>query len=346
MHCSPHIPGTLAFLILAASCLAECAGSRKEALLVYRLRGEVRPLLFWVGRDEVGGGRITIRRSDNLSTGCWREEIEVLFGSDPERIPKRINRWGYGRESADWIRDNDAPAPRLLGTQFQGIMRHSPESSVEDVVAESKQGQAAHRYDLTWTTVLPGQAYHELRILTDGEEFHYRRPDRLLSKYRECLASTPPLRRKELLNASRAYGAPYGFLTGLWHALGQITGAYERSPHALQRTRPSLTFVFNAKPYLLEVVGIRSLAHFQNRYGTLRFRDVAVVEFRCFNTVKRTRTEFSLWVPLQGEFKGLPIRVLLQPRWWLRLQLDLDAGDSRLVAGEHLRAAHLSRDWP
>ncbi len=268
------------------------------------------------------------------SPARWREEVEVLFGSEPQRIPGRINRWGHGRESADWIWDDDAVAPRLLGTEFEGVMRHSTESSIGEVVPESGAAKTAHPYDVTRSVVFPERAYHELRVFTDEEEFHYRRPERLLAKYRESLVSTPPLRQRDLPNRPPAYGEPYGFLTGLSRILGQIVEVHERSPEVLQRTRPSLVFVFNTKPYLLDVTGIRRVASFQTRYGALRLPDVVVVELRCFNTVKRTRTEFAIWVPLSGYLKGMPVRILLQPRWWLRLQLDLDPGASRILPGQ------------
>ncbi len=333
--------GPLALLILAA-CTAQSASTTGEKLLVYRLRGEVRPFLFWLGRDDVGGGRVTILQTYS-SPARWREEIEVLFGSEPERIPGRINRWGHGRESADWIWDAATAAPRLLGTEFEGVMRHSTESSIDEVVPETG---AAHPYDVTRSVVYPERAYHELRVFTDKEQFHYRRPDHLLAKYRECLASTPPLRQRDLPNRPPAYGEPYGFLTGLSRILGQIVEAHERSPEALRRTKPSLVFVFNTKPYLLDVTGIRRVASFQTRYGALRLRDVAVVEFRCFNTVKRTRTDFAVWVPLGGDLKGLPVRIMLQPRWWLRLQLDLDPDASRVLPGQALRTARIGSDLP
>jgi hypothetical protein len=136
LHSSSRVPGAIALLILAATCPAHCAGTPSEKLLVYRLRGEVRPFFFWLGRDDVGGGRVTIRRTYS-SPARWREEVEVLFGSEPKRIPGRINRWGQGRESADWIWDTAAARPRLLGTEFEGVMRHSTESSIDEVVRET-----------------------------------------------------------------------------------------------------------------------------------------------------------------------------------------------------------------
>ncbi len=333
---SPRIPVMLALLSMVASVPAECAGEPGSTVLVYRMRGEVRPFLFWLGRDDVGGGHITIRRSQSSPTTC-REEVEVLFGSEPERVPGHINRWGYGLETADWVRSAPAGPPRLAGTEFQGIMRHSTESSMSDVVPEKHGADAAYLYDVTRSIVLPGLAKQEVRVFTDAEDFRYSSPDRLLAKYRDSLANTPPLRRRELLNAPGTYGEPYGFLSAVAGILDRIEEASAKSPHALRRARPSVVFVYNAAPYQLKVTGIRSPVQFQARDGVLRIPNVAAVEFECFNTVKRTRTDFSLWIPLEGELKGLPVRILFQPRWWLRLQLDLDRRASRLAAVEDCR---------
>ncbi len=39
--------------------------------------------------------------------------------------------------------------------------------------------------------------------------------------------------------------------------------------------------------------------------------------------------DFDLWLGVSGGFKGVPLRIQLQPRWWLRLRLDLDTQNSR-----------------
>jgi hypothetical protein len=265
-----------------------------ETVLVYRLRGEVRPLLFWVGKDNVGGGWVALRRD-----GTAREEIELLFGSDPDHTPRRVNRWGYGREIADWS------GGTLARTEFQGIMRHSNEQSISQVAADGASG--GHQYDGIRSVVVPSKATTEIRVFSDQEEFHFRHPDRLLAKFRDSLSGLPPSKQSQI---TAGFTTPYGFLTGLAHLLRQVSDG--RSELRV------LTFVFNARPYTLEVRRVRSLAAFGD------YSNVAQVDFRCVNTVKRTRTDFTLWTPRTGALKAMPVRIRLQPRWWLRLQLDLD----------------------
>src|SRR6185503_9318471 len=51
----------------------------------YRIIGRLRLALFWVGRDDVGGARMTWR-SDGTSSA-----LTLLVGSDPQRAPRSLN---------------------------------------------------------------------------------------------------------------------------------------------------------------------------------------------------------------------------------------------------------------
>jgi hypothetical protein len=301
-------------------CAAEPPASSEPIRIVYRMRGEVRPLFFWRGRDDVGGGHIAIRRVYS-SSQRRRDEIEVLFGSLPERIPGHVNRWGHGSESADWILDGDTP--RLLSTEFQGLMRHSPENSIAEVLgANASKGE--YVFDVIRSRVALATAESEIRAFFDKEDFHFRNPERLLARYRDSLATMPPLRRAALTNTGRRWSEPNGFLTALSRLIGDVLDAADLPVQQFRRMRPSTVFVFNAKLYDLRVTGVQWELLFQPKYGPERLHDVAVLDFQCFNTTRRTRTDFTLWIPTTGGLKGLPVRISLQPRWWLRLQLDAD----------------------
>src|SRR5215831_13217195 len=61
----------------------------------YAMTARVRLLFFWAGKDDVGGGYIR----HGVSTEDSRKEFfQVLFGSDPAKAPRTINRWGAGTE--------------------------------------------------------------------------------------------------------------------------------------------------------------------------------------------------------------------------------------------------------
>jgi len=304
-----------------------------DSVFAYRMRGEIRFLLIWFGRDDVGGGRITIKRDGEAPRSHWTEEIEVLFGSNPDRIPGKINRWGYGRESSEWLQTSDNTAPVLVGTKFEGFMRRSEEKSIEQAKKESKIAATSHvfRFAATESRVFPEEASSEIRTFSTSEEFHYRNPERLLSHYQARLARTPADKKEYLLNRPPVYDLPCGFLTALNELIRKVVGTHEKQPDAWVVSRPWLTFVYNAKPYRLEVLRIKEEEEFRlpMQPATMRMPRVARVQFRSLNTVKGTRTDFDLWLPMSGQLKGIPLRIQIQPRWWLRLRLDLDLQNSR-----------------
>ncbi len=62
----------------------------------YRIAAKIRPLvLFWIGKDNVGGARIRWRQGEDGLRG-----YDALIGSDPARAPRKINRWGFILEEA------------------------------------------------------------------------------------------------------------------------------------------------------------------------------------------------------------------------------------------------------
>ncbi len=93
----------------------------------YTMTARVRPLLFWIGKDDVGDAVIA-RRRDADGIG-----YSLLIGSDPERAPRRINRWGYIDEE---IRGDEAT--------LIGLMTESDEESIGEAEAHvSKQNGRA-----------------------------------------------------------------------------------------------------------------------------------------------------------------------------------------------------------
>jgi hypothetical protein len=52
----------------------------------YRIIGKLRLALFWVGRDDVGGARMTWRSDGTTSA------LTLLVGSDPQRAPRGLNQ--------------------------------------------------------------------------------------------------------------------------------------------------------------------------------------------------------------------------------------------------------------
>ncbi len=92
----------------------------------YRVNARVRPLLlFWVGRDDVGTAEVSWRRGTPS-----RRAIELVIGTNPERAPRRLNRWGFIAEEVD-----------DRGADVIGVMRESKEETFEEADAETSRSR-------------------------------------------------------------------------------------------------------------------------------------------------------------------------------------------------------------
>jgi hypothetical protein len=101
------------------------------------MTARVRLLLFWVGKDDVGGGYIRRGRSKEEPR---KEFFQVLFGSDPAKAPRAINRWGAGTE-VSWHRnpESQAGSDDVESSTFFGFMKSSKGKSVSEMQDELKK---------------------------------------------------------------------------------------------------------------------------------------------------------------------------------------------------------------
>lgn len=317
-----------AVLTSAGSVAAQPIDSRHELELRYEMRGEVRLLLFWVGKDDVGGGTIAIRES---RTGTERsEEVEVCFGSNPERVPGKVNRWGYGVERAHWKADRSDGEPILVKTSFEGLIRHSKEESLSEVSDSSRreQSEQLYWYDAIRTVVEKIQAISEVRYFSDSSDFDYRNPEALLGQYRTGVSAAPADKVKRLLNQAGAYDRPYGFLSGMRFVTRALVKDLSISKESDRSLEPyTLVYVHNARTYRLSVDNLKIRERFIVEGGEgeepASYSPVAEVKFRVLNIPEGRKQNFKLWLPLEGELAGLPVQIEYQPRWWLRVKLKL-----------------------
>jgi hypothetical protein len=105
-------------------------------------------LFFWAGKDDVGSGYI---RRGVSSENARQEFFQVLFGSDPEKAPRAINRWGAGTEVA-WHKDPvsaQACADDIVASGFFGFMKSSRGKSVSEMPQELKKGKEKGEHSFT-----------------------------------------------------------------------------------------------------------------------------------------------------------------------------------------------------
>ncbi len=316
----------------------------------YRMKGKVRLLFFWVGKDDVGGGFIALGRKSEPGGKVWRQEVEVLFGSNPERVPGKINRWGYGREESEWMVPVAAPSPRLVETTFEGFMKHSKEESLSEVQANNgaEKTSGSFVYDGIQSSVGSREAVSEIRTFSTTEDFDYRNAAPIHCGYQKRLQSGPPDKSRRMPNQEEAYAAPFGFLTGVNSVIQRTVRSYAEGENWMS-LRPSLVYIYNAQKYRLELKKLKLEKDFdlplppvegkpdQNR----TFQQVAKAEFKISKLGTDWDDEFNIWFPLTGEFQGVPLRIEDKPRWWLRIELNLDPTRDPVKVGAERLAAKL-----
>jgi len=295
----------------------------------YTMAGRVRVLLFWVGRDGVGGGTIALFQ-DKAAGGQITDSVEVLFGSNPSRVPGKINRWGYGRESALWkngVSVNEGGV--LLASTFEGFMRHSSEESLGEVRSSASKDQAEETfwYDAIMSRVTPEQASSTVHIFAEKKDFNYTQPAAVECGYRRRLKAGPPDRSHLLKKTQFSYPAPYGFLTAVKALVGDISSRLNRKTPKWSAYRPSVTYLYSAKAYKLNLTDLE--LHREYVAPGWKLKDVIEAEFEITNLKTKEEHSFVLWFPASGPLQNIPVKIVDKPRWWLRVELTLDPASAQ-----------------
>jgi len=253
----------------------------------YRMLAKIRPLLFWMSRDNVGAARIGWLGDRNGSKG-----IELLIGSDPARAPRRINRWGY---IAEELRGSTA---RTLG-----VMKQTDEESIEEARAmlDSAAG-GTHAFKAIRASAANGQSTSDVLTLHAGSDLTYRDVGSLLVLIDENTSN----------GTTTTVHLPAGTRPGFLLALSDLI-----SNPALR----SVPYVYNGRFYALHV---KSLGPASMRVNGRDYTNLMRARFETENKSTRERTPFEIAYGTTGALKNVPVHVIYQPKWWFQVELFLE----------------------
>ncbi len=264
----------------------------------YVLGARVRPLLFWVGRDDVGAGRITWRQEAGGGRG-----LELLIGSDPDKAPMGINRWGYIAEAAhDDIADVIA------------VMTQSDGETIQE--ARKQVGGPAdgdHLYRAVRTHIHGGHSATTVIHLLLPKTLTYRAVDLVRER---ILTSTGSVRV-----AGLPAGADHGFLFAVARLIQDSVEAHRTSktlPRGLSRN-----FLFAGRGYNVTLLSSKPTPRF--RLGTT-YCDVLESEFQVTNRTTDRRTNFWITYGTEEPIDEVPVRIVYRPNWWFEAELNLHNG--------------------
>jgi hypothetical protein len=269
----------------------------------YRLSAAIRPLLFWIGRSNVGGARIVWR-----ADGDGRRGYELLLGSDPARAPRRINRWGWTREDAD-------PS----GATMLGVMNRSEDDSLDQAKASLGPGKDGYFFKMNRARVEQGVARAEATTVFAPQDFTFRQLADL-QRFAESAKPTPRV---------RAGALPPGTRPGLLFALADLVAAgvdAARAPGSAGPRPRRVQYTFNAGVYDLVVTSWERVE--QARYGSRTYDRLVRLDFESRNLEKGTTERFVLACGTEGALAGVPVFVRYQPKWWFRVEGVLDEAET------------------
>jgi len=264
----------------------------------YSIAARVRPLVvFWISRNGVGDAIVTRHVAPGEAT------YALLIGSDPDRAPRRINRWGYIKEE---IR---GPEARLIG-----LMTQSDEDSIEQAEANLKaQTRGDHPFKIIRATVSGEQAHAVVTSIGAAHDYSYRELQTVLD-----LA-----RRESADGTARTIRLPPGTRPGFLAALSDAM----RAP----TLAGPVPYVYYGRIYELRQTGFRTVSDF--RIGRASYGRAISADFTITSMYDGEQTQFSMTYGSEGRFAQVPLTVSYRPRWWIEVNLTIDDADDAAALG-------------
>jgi hypothetical protein len=294
------------------------ATPRIRAEYDYIMTCRLRLLFFWVGRDDLGGGYIKAGQAiDDPSLRL----IQLLFGSDPVKAPRAINRWGAGTEV---VRLDSSKTPE--SSAFVGFMKSSKGESVSAMQRELSREKSAgkHLFEAIISRVDSAQAVATTVPFYSDKDYDMRQLAAAQKLALDQLGDGQARKFRRLDGpARRQCGRPGGFLSTTEELLQRsLTG---------EKTPVALCYVYNARLYTLTLQRVVPVTTREVRI-TLKdkgekiaqsYRDLKESHFQIRNHESGAKTDFSVLLGTTGELRGVPVQINYQPNWWFQIVLNL-----------------------
>lgn len=260
-------------------------------------------MLFWIRRDNVGDGRITWTNEAGGTTG-----LELLIGSDPARVPMKINRWGYIGE----FRGHNA-------MDVIGVMTQSDEGTVEEARLQSEKREDG---DVPYRAM---RTRIEDRV-SSTRIFYRRLPHtvtyRALDDVRAVISGAAGRPRVVPVPDN----AEEGFLNAV--ALLVREGVESYRTRGLPAQRADRWFVYASRIYKITIHSTQTHPKFP--FGGAA-HTVLESEFAVRNQETGKTTKFRILYGTGPPITETPVRIVFRPHWWLEAELNLQiwtAGDA------------------
>jgi hypothetical protein len=287
----------------------------------YRMAGRVRPFLFWITQKNVGSGLIVWRGGDGATA------YELLIGTDPAIAPRGINRWGYIMEDL-----------RAGATHVFAVMTTEEEARMSEVKGKATQGAAARgRFKAIDARVDGGAVCAATDTFDTERDFALQDVSGLVQDTRQRLTTVAAY------DGVVAAGTRPGFLSAVDELMKDTIAARRSGDSALARLR-GRTIGYVHGRFLLDM----SLLEVQPADVTGLPAGIAKqapvhASFEARSRATGQRYRFELDYPTTGPMAGVPLVIRYQPRWWLQVELTLEADATSAAALQ--RTGAMRKAW-
>ncbi len=254
----------------------------------YRIVGKLRMAVIWAKHDDIGTARMTWRSDPNSSA------LALMVGSDPQRAPRSLNKWGYLREEVHSDRAEVFTVRSLGGSES---------SSATDYTASEGPLFGASCSSIGNTEVTGAKTTVAAAGVT------YRMFDRLLDR----IAVAPRWQGK---HTTRPEGADAGFLNALQHVIRTGRG------DSTSASASPIAYVYNSNIYDLTIQASRALG--RTTVGSRTFDQLIRSDVSVRNRSTAEVTKFGVTYSPDRAGTPLPIQIFYQPNFWLSVELRLD----------------------
>lgn len=288
----------------AQSAAAPTRGGLSSRSYRYVLGARIRPLFFWIGKENVGEARLAW-----LTGPAGKRGYELLIGSDPMRAPRSINRWGY-------ITEVDEEA----GVRVFGFMTEADEQSLEQATASTGKLPTGSRvFKVIHALVAGGRATADVQGVALSDRWTLHDVDAVIAQVPSARTSAPvPI----------PPGTQPGFLFAMASLLHEnVPGATTALPAASGRR----SYVYANKLYDVCTRSSRVLSR-----TTIRgqeYRDVIESVFEARSRVDGRGGVFKVVYGASGPLKEIPVRIVYRPNWWFEAEVVLSDPVSRDCGG-------------
>ena len=289
---------------------------RFDAEYDYEMTVQIRLLLFWTGRDDVGGGYVKMGHAADDSN---LEVIRLLFGSDPAKA-HGINRWGTGTEVA-----KRGPGGAVESSAFFGFMKSSKGESVSAMQQElsNEKSGGQHQFEAIISRVDPGRAMSTTVPFYSDHDFSVHEFEPAEKVVLDQVQEGQARKFHELDETPGDCNRSGGFLSTVQELANDALDKHS--------TPAALCYVYNSNQYTLTLDGTRPVpekkVHFTLSETKQRidrtYHDLEEARFHTLNHTTGTKTAFALLLGTSGNLRGAPVQINYQPNWWFQITLNL-----------------------